>query len=553
MSPRTPFQAPETFGLDLAGAGFWVFPTTNYNKGARSVILRGEEVPWGDAIHVSPEAASRNRDEIAARLSIPDASVTGYSLLLQPTDPVPLCIIDVDPKSDGARSLTPLDLWALLFGQPAQLPGGLGVVRTPSGGTHFYFTLPRGMLPGAVAIQQHRLADGLYVDTRVSGGTTAHLMLPGSRTTDHSGPKGVRTYELLQFPPSLTDLEPVPEAFAKRLVLRAPIKPTEEARIPTEVSHLLNICKGHIPVEVGNHNNFIAAVGQTLGRLDLTWDGLPNSVIEAFWQGLGPKVHGYDRAGFIKTFRSGYKTGRQNAEKHGVVAKKRASLHDVLEEFRLQFGGDAWVKELISEAGRSQGFRIGVGGTAETPEQARYAVEIDKLIDLNGVFAALVSTSPDTTEEDYFSSPFFTNTSFRTILLQHFRTVCRQERLGMPIEDLLLNILGDMASMAADEKRVRLGISDGPALSRETPPFLLMDPKDPAGLCLVVPSETHCRIVASIQPTNKAQRLFTEMAHRKRERRVDTYRVSLKKLPKRVQTHVMKKLRVFITEKAGEA
>lgn len=118
----------------------------------------------------------------------------------------------------------------------------------------------------------------------------------------------------------------------------------------------------------------------------------------------------------------------------------------------------------------------------------------------------------------------------------------------MPIEDHLRNTLSEVAIVAADSGQIRRGMANGVAVRRDTPPFILVNPRKPSDLTLVIPSETHSLIVSTIHPVTKAQKIFTELAHRKRERKVDTYRIAIKTLDSRTRTHVLKKLKASLTE-----
>lgn len=526
-------KPPANFATYLGDQGYWIFPSLGFRKGAGAVVIDGQEMDWGDV----PRTPSM-RDKLAAQAHGRVMNRTGFSVLLQKTDPVPLCIVDFDPKDPKTAALSVDELWSLLFGEPVAAPSGLGVVRTPNGGTHFYMRVPRSCEPKVLVKQGMSLIEGLPIDTRVSGGTDTLLMLPGTRVKANDGK--AREYDLIQFPERLEDLAEVPERFIARMHARVEFKAVEDAATPTEIEHLLAALALIPAVPPGQQNDTIARIGQVVGRLDLPWDALPPNITDQFADLMLPKLEGAERAWFKKSFLSGYKKGRSNAKKHGLAAKKRPIIRDVLDEVRILFGGDLWIKELITSTNRTEGYVIGVGGSLKDPEGSKATIEVKSFAELDEVFAQLVNAT-DASEEDLYASPLWLNQGYQRLLRQHLRTSRRREYLGMTIKETLqFSIEETVMDIFQEGGRVHRSF---PSIKNDSPSFIFAPQGQVSKAVACFPKHEASILMQSCGDSMAGQRVFKTLAVRRTRNRATYYEVALSTLSRRAVTALSKTLR----------
>ncbi|WP_330261750.1 bifunctional DNA primase/polymerase [Streptomyces sp. NBC_00539] len=190
------------------------------------------------------------------------------------TGPAGLIVIDLDmPKQDssqdapgGAENLSALCERA---GQP--VPATF-TVRTPSGGTHLYFTAPAGIRLGNTA---GKLAP--LIDTRAHGG---YVVAPGSTT-------GAGIYEI-------SDPSPVLELPAWLLVLLQPPAPHPlRLRMPGSVrtgsaarAALAAECNAVRQAPAKQANNTLNRSAFKVGRF-VAWGDLPREEVEEAFQAAG--------------------------------------------------------------------------------------------------------------------------------------------------------------------------------------------------------------------------------------------------------------------------
>ncbi|ARE77238.1 DNA primase [Streptomyces sp. Sge12] len=190
------------------------------------------------------------------------------------TGPAGLIVIDLDmPKPDSSQDAPggAGNLWALCerAGQP--VPATL-TVRTPSGGTHLYFTAPDGIRLGNTA---GKLAP--LVDTRAHGG---YVVAPGSTT-----PAGL--YEVTDSLPVaelpdwlLSLLQPPAPAPVRRLVGPA-VSGTSAARAALDAE-----CDVVRAAPEGQANNTLNRSAFKVGRF-VAWGDIAREEVEGAFQVAG--------------------------------------------------------------------------------------------------------------------------------------------------------------------------------------------------------------------------------------------------------------------------
>ncbi|MFI5986361.1 bifunctional DNA primase/polymerase [Streptomyces sp. NPDC051555] len=165
-----PASALLTAALDAAALGWSVFPLRPGQK--RPALHPAEHCPalgdcagghrkWEDRATSDPDRIRRAWDRIPFNVGIA-------------TGPSQLVVVDLDmPKGKGsADAPCGADTFLALCGRAGQTVPATLTVRTPTGGTHLYFSAPHAVRLGNTAGRLGRL-----IDTRAWGG---YVVAPGS-------------------------------------------------------------------------------------------------------------------------------------------------------------------------------------------------------------------------------------------------------------------------------------------------------------------------------------------------------------------------------------
>lgn len=402
----------------LEAAGFCVLPLESHKKHALfkwSEDIRGKGRAFANAFF---------QDKCATKA----ATTTGWALLPKHYDDPRLVILDVDAY-DTAQA----DVEATLYGEDTDPPEGHTVARSPSGGLHFYYRLPEDLPPKRLPTE-FALSSDVKGEMRVSGERNNLVVLPGSVVLNKKGKLG--RYELVSGdilnPPYL------PESLTARLLARVPATQDspKDGRLPTEAEHLLDTI-GYIPdgsVKHGTWNVWISRVGEMLGRI---WarDRPDDGTVNRFWSAMQPKfdmtTDTVEPDNFSKILRSGYQTGRKNAESYGP-RDKHPTETDLRAEIQGVCGGPIWLTENLSQENKREGFTLGFGGSAKRPHEAKKTAEIKSLsdvVELLGLILRITDADPD----EFSRSPLMVQPGWQKQLKVYLLANREQEWAGIPL------------------------------------------------------------------------------------------------------------------------
>ena len=425
-----------THAARLQAAGFCVMPLESHRKHST--------FKWGDDIRgKGQDFCSRFfQDQCNRRAS----TTTGWALLPKQFDQPKLLILDVDAY-DAPQS----DVEAALYGKDTDPPEGHTVVQSPSGGLHFYYRLPESCLPKALPTE-FSLSEAARGEVRVSGEMNRLVVLPGSVVMNKKGQ--LARYELLSG--DLLDPPWAPEGLIHRLRDRVPA--TQDApsrdRLPTEAEHLL-VTIGYIPdnsVKRGGWNNWIAQVGEMLGRI---WarDRPDDATVNRFWSVMRAKFDGAaDPDEFGTAFRSGYQTGRKNADSYG--AKDKHPTETMLKvEVQNVCGGPLWLVENVSQERKREGFTMGFGGSAKRPHEAKRTADIKSLSDNTELLGHVLKIS-DADPDAFTQSPFVRQPGWIKQLKISLFSNREINYAGLPMETVLQHALEDAGMDAVRNAQV---------------------------------------------------------------------------------------------------
>jgi hypothetical protein len=325
---------PQT-ATTLLARGYTVLPVTGYDKGPR--------LPGWSKLN-QQQAGDALRSAVGS---------TGWCLVPKPTDPVALVIVDVDvPGVDLTafwRVASPVD----------QLPAGVAVARTVSGGLHIYFRAPSG----------HELRHparnfdlgGYKGDLFASAVGSRGLMLPGSVA---DGKAGRGSYEW-ERPLDLDRLPEMPLSAYQKLC-RPPSQNNAPA-MPTELHRLFDTLLVHMPddcIPGGTFSHFGFHTGEIMGRI---WGReKPTLAFKAkaidFARRVCPAQAGesvFDADDFESHFLNGWKSGWGNVKEKKIVLPSEAAA-----EAELLFGAPVTM-QTNTERGKTKGYVLTVGPRSE--------------------------------------------------------------------------------------------------------------------------------------------------------------------------------------------
>ena len=424
----------------LSAAGFLVLPLRENRKGIYE--------SWGAIAKRGPDACR------AALLTA--RGLTGAAVTLAPTDPVPIIILDVDDHTGRPAP----QVWGALCPSGDPLPESAGVVRSASGGLHFWFRLPDDINAKHLPAHGVDFGNGLRGDLFHSRGPRSLLVLPGSQALTKKGKLGRYIEEQAIVP---DDLPYPPDAILKRILARRSAPPARKKdSLPSEVLHFLRLlADGKPQFKEGNLNNVCAQVGEICGRI--APQPVPTTPIEQqVFDALAPCLQSppFDPADPKKVLEvrqaisRGWKTGQANKKKHDL-RDANPTVTDVLAECDAIFGGHPWLQELRRSDGKVAETVLGVGGTAKSPHNAFATGQISAIGDALPALAAISGADPDSV----VTSPFQIQPSWRKALEFHLLSSKAVIYLGSPPEDRLLDQLRGIAEAVARKAgfQVRLG------------------------------------------------------------------------------------------------
>jgi len=399
------------------------------------------------------------------------ARSTGWALLPRPADPVPFFVLDVD-----SYDVSTGDIERVLYGDNVMPPKKHCVVTTPSGGRHYYYRLPKDVHYSALPSEfewfepetASRPGSSAYTikgEVRVSSPKNIIIVLPGSvgfpkKETSEGDVKPQTTLgQYIQTEGSILDPPEVPDCLLVRLTTRtprtAPLSEREESRkLPTEAEHLLAVW-GLVPnqsIPHGTWNVTISQAGQQLGRM---WARRTPSdpVVERFWQVLGQKFestpeHAPDPASFGTAFRSGYQTGRKNAESY-APREKFPTATDLDSEIRSVCGGPLHITENLSQDGKRDSFTLMFGGSPKRPQDVKKAITVRSITDpveLLGNIVRITAADPDKVSR----SPLNNQPGWIKQLKVNLMATRGVDRAGLPLLDQVREMLKDAGETAAE-------------------------------------------------------------------------------------------------------
>jgi len=415
------------FPIQLSEEGFFVFPTKEHQKFPTKIGGH----PWDYFI--------QNGDQTLLHAHLLHAGQrTGAALCPQATDPVPLLILDIDAYG------TSLDE---VFHQlmPGETPDpAIGVVSTASGGWHIYFALPPDINPDKLPAQAD-FGQGIAGEIRCSGKARRLLMLPGSAVNNKHGKRG--RYEALR-PLDLASLPEPPASLISRLSARRAERPAEPGTaggVPTEALHFLRALERIPGVPEGERNNFVAQVGQVLGRLSPSQR--PSDTLRSqCWELLAPALGQLSQEEFLRALNSGWNTGRKNADEYGA-REKHPTVTDVRAECEAVFRDIPWLVEVRDSTGKTKEFLVGFGGSAKRRHEARKVVRVKDLGEVLPTLTTLSNADPDTVVR----SPLFIQPGWSRTLDFMLRSEKAVDQLGIPPEERFFETLSEWASIAASD------------------------------------------------------------------------------------------------------
>ncbi|MEU6893939.1 bifunctional DNA primase/polymerase [Streptomyces sp. NPDC046557] len=282
-----PASALLTAALDAAALGWSVFPL---RPGQKRPALHGEEHcpvlgdcagghrKWEDRATSDPDRIRRAWDRLPFNVGIA-------------TGPSNLVVVDLDvPKGKGSSDAPcGADTFKALCERAGQAVPATLSVRTPTGGSHLYFTAPAGVRLGNTAGRLGRL-----IDTRAWGG---YVVAPGSVT-----PAGA--YEVTHpaapepFPTWLYGLLAPKQALRKLTGRPATLRTGKYA------TAALNAETASVEsAQAGERNGTLLRAARALGRFIAAGD-LPRDVVEEALQWAGESA-GLPSAECRNTIRSG--------------------------------------------------------------------------------------------------------------------------------------------------------------------------------------------------------------------------------------------------------
>jgi len=423
------------YGQKLAEAGYWVFPLSQYQKAAFPRDTRGKS--WGELMRMETEGRL-----IAATAVATGQDLSGAAVCFQPSDPVPMIVLDVDNYGASADAV-----WASV-GCDGPMPP---TVRTASGGCHFWWRVPEGLSAAALPFE-FNLGAGAKGEVRGSREARQLLVLPGSRALNKLGKRG--TYTALEFPDRLQDFPEMPVPLWDRLLAGDTRNASQQAnasKLPTELVHFLKLLDDRPAgtLKRGAFNTTIAKVGQVAGRIS-GWDKPGDELSDRLHNlltGWLDEDETFNDAEFHQALNSGWRRGKKNGDKY-QPRDKYPTVTDVLAECRNLFGGDPWLVEMIAQDGKTQDWELGIGGSVKDRDGASRTVLLRSVDDAYVSLCQLGSVDLDVASQ----SPLHIMPGWRKALDLHLRATRAVDHQGLPPAAKFWGKLAELARDAASER-----------------------------------------------------------------------------------------------------
>lgn len=269
-------------------------------------------------------------------------------------------------------------------------------------------------------------------------------MLPDSLAVNKNGKPA--KYRILQGRLDPASLPQPPSHLMARLVARKDQGKAEEGNQPTEVMHFIGLLEQLAEVTEGDRNNFVARVGQIMGRLH-PGKKLAPELVALIWSHLSPKLGpGFSEKEFRVAVNSGWTTGSKNAEKY-QAREKHPSVTDIRAECEGIFAGIPWLVEVRDSTGKAKEFMVGFGGSAKRRHEARRVTHLSDLRDILPTLTRLSSASMDTVAR----SPLFIQPGWSKVLEYMLSTEKAVDQLGIPPEERFWELLEEWARISAGD------------------------------------------------------------------------------------------------------
>ena len=412
--------------VELSESGYWVFPT----KDRRKFPTKFGGRKWDTFI--------KEKDHELLHAHLLHEKGTGAALCPQMGDIVPLLILDLDTY--GMDFFT---LWPHLAGSEKPNDNML-VIGSPSGGFHIWFRLPDEVkgdkLPATID-----LGEGVTGEVRVSSKACRLIMLPGSLVTNKNGKPA--KYQILTGSLNPKTLTHPPDSLMARLVARkGQGVATEPGNKPTEVMHFISLLERLDTIPEGDRNNFVARIGQILGRLH-PGSSFDADLLSPIWTQLSPKLGpSFEQGEFKVALASGWSTGSKNGVKF-QAREKHPTVTDVRAECEGVFGSIPWMVEVWDSTGKLKETLVGFGGSAKRRNEASRVATLKDLRDVLPTLTRLASASMDTVAR----SPLFVQPGWSKVLDFMMNTEKGVDHLGVPVEERFWETLNEWAKIAAGD------------------------------------------------------------------------------------------------------
>jgi len=517
--------------LALSEQGYWVFPTTGRRK--YPTKLNGKE--WDRFID--------DCDHEIVHAHLLQDKGTGACLCPLLSDPYPLLILDLDTYGMAFD-----DLW-LRLASGVSLPEGMGVVASPSGGYHLWFRLPEELdatkLPATVDF-----GNGVAGEVRVSSNTRRLIMLPESVVMNKHGKVG--KYKVLKGNPfDPASLAFPPEVLVSRLVARrdqGKAKETKKGK-PTEAMHflsLLDFLGDEIPE--GGRNNFVAHIGQVLGRL-YPGSQVDTDLLPTLWGTLAPKLGDFSQKEFTTAISSGWAVGSKNGQKY-QAREKHPTVTDIKAECEGVFGGVPWMVEVYESTGKLKDTLVGFGGSAKRRQESTKQANLVDVRALLPTLASLSGAALDTVAR----SPLFIQPGWGRALDFMLQAEKGVDTLGIPIEERFWVLLEEWGRVAAGDQIYMEGWTEKRPGGMSVP--FIVWPKGGESLASLVLSPYLQEILLTqLGDLNKAKKLCRQYLVQKTlvgmKRGAKVMACPLTLLPEEAQEYIGSQYEVFVRCKAA--
>lgn len=475
----------------IAG-GHFVFPTFGGSKEIPAEI-RGERWQW----YLEP----KHLPMLVERFLLHPGK-TGAALCPRHTDRNQLFIVDVaDVGGDVAAA------WSAL-GCEGDPDSAVGIVRTPSGGHHFWFSLPHALKADDIP-SNYDFGRGVRGEVRASRSSPSFIMLPGSMgRSPQDG--ALREYEEVQTI-DLERLPPPPQPLLRRLMASTPRETVDESAWVGSLARLARHAAGSTEAALD--------VATILGRQR---GGKPaSSDREAIARMLGVDIGSPEMTAAVNR---GWKAG---AKLHGVDTSSDPTASDAAREAAHLFGDTPWLLESRDTRGAVSSLVVGIGGSASRTHEARRTAKIQNA---SQALVALTRIS-GADLDDVSRSPLHKRPEWHRQFVLFLEGTKSVVMLGASPETMLFSICGEWLLTAARDGNVIYTWKD--EVPRATAPFVFVPFDGLRYLC--IPPSRHVDLYSYIGDIGEAARLlknkFVERVVSGTRTREKSYLIPLHSIP----------------------